>query len=554
MTHHKPFLPLLTALLLCGCVSAPFAPRNAESAQETSISQSSDSAQSSAAGHSAASAPVRAFAQDTLSDPTKAPLPDSLPVISIQTQKTGADALDFITEPVARHVAEAVASWTPGYVIPPAPYYEPCTVSCGSLSAEAQVKARGNWTTKYDKKPLRIKFESKKNLLGLNSGAEMKNWLLLAEYKDASLLRNRAVLQASRAVLGADNLYAADAALVEVEVNGEYWGVYLLTEQQQVHPARIDITEPEKGYTGTDIGYFLEFDGYFINEDDLHAFHVDYADNAPLKPYDGKGGSGKTINCLPKNNSRVKDVGFSIKSDIYSAEQRDFIANYVNNVYRVLYAAAYENKALVFNDDCTAISESKDVTPREAVEAAINVDSLADAYIIAELTCDADIYWSSFFMDADLGAGGDRRLTFEAPWDFDSGLGNKDRCADGTGFYAANIVPDVNGREYETVNPWLAVLMYEDWFQALIRAKWTAIEESGIMTHICAQITDVSKKYSDAFSRDNERWGVSTKDPEFDNELYYRAKKCASQSEAAAYLREWLEARVKFMNESWGTQ
>ena len=106
-----------------------------------------------------------------------------------------------------------------------------------------------------------------------------------------------------------------------------------------------------------------------------------------------------------------------------------------------MYEAAYFNKALVFNDTYTAISETNDITPQQAVEKVVNVDSLADMYIISELTCDADIYWSSFFMDADFSAGGDVRLTFEAPWDFDSSMGNKDRCADGTGFYAANIVP-----------------------------------------------------------------------------------------------------------------
>lgn len=59
-----------------------------------------------------------------------------LPVLTIETKSKAADVMDFVTSPVAAHVAESIASWTPGYVMPPAPYYEACTVSlsCNSKS------------------------------------------------------------------------------------------------------------------------------------------------------------------------------------------------------------------------------------------------------------------------------------------------------------------------------------------------------------------------------------------------------------------------------------
>ena len=129
----------------------------------------------------------------------------ALPVLSIETKRRDPDATDFITEPVAAHVSREIASWTPGYVMPPAPYYEECEISVRSGEGEtllapcdAKVKVRGNWTTTYPKKSLRIKFSQKQNLLGLNGGAEQKNWLLLAEYKDASMLRDKAALSLSR--------------------------------------------------------------------------------------------------------------------------------------------------------------------------------------------------------------------------------------------------------------------------------------------------------------------------------------------------------------------
>ena len=185
-----------------------------------------------------------------------------MPLLSIETKNQDPDVMDFVTKPVNRFVAESIASWTPGYTVPEEPYYEDCTITLTDTDStvlfndvNAQVKVRGNWTTSYDKKPLRIKFEQKQNILGLNNGAEMKNWLLLAEYKDASMLRNKAALSIARELLKEDGLYAADAELVEVEINNQYWGVYLLIEQQQVNPSRINITEPAPNYTGTDIAF-----------------------------------------------------------------------------------------------------------------------------------------------------------------------------------------------------------------------------------------------------------------------------------------------------------
>jgi hypothetical protein len=504
---------------------------------------------------------------------TSQDLPEAEPAkgiatISIVTDDAGAsDSLDFIKEPVARHVSELIASWTPGYQMPPEPFYKECGITLYDENAQVisdglrgNVKVRGNWTTTYSKKPLRIKFDEKQSVMGLNGGAEMKNWLLLAEYKDGSMLRDKASLQMARGILGADKLYAADTQLVDVVVNGNYWGVYLLTEQQQVNPNRIDITDPEKDYQGTDIGYFMEFDGYFYNEDDLHQFRMDYNRNAALTPYDGNGGSGRTMQVLGNGSwdDPKEEVGMTIQSDIYSVEQHDFIANYTNNVYNIMYRAAYEDEAWVFDENYKTISLTDKITPREAVEKVVNVDSLADMYLISELTCDADIYWSSFFMDVDFGEGGDKKLTFEAPWDFDSGLGNKNRCADGTGYYAANIVPDVNGGPsgggaYETINPWLAVLMYEDWFRDIISTKWKAAYDAGVFTDTLDTIENDKTKYKDAFERNYSRWDNLVHNDDFANELTAKARKCKTQEEAADYLHEWISARVDFMNGEWGS-
>ena len=481
-----------------------------------------------------------------------------MPIMKIDTVSTEEDVIDFAIKPVSEHVSKQIASWTRDYQIPPAPYYEDCKITLEDTSgnilldaAEAQVKVRGNWTTTYAKKPFRIKFVEKQNLLGLNEGAAMKNWVLLAAYKDASMLRDKTAFAIANEILSEDGFYAADTEFVELYINDEYWGVYLLCEYQQVNKNRVDIFEPEKDYLGTDIGYFLEFDGYYYTEDELNQFFVDYNDNAPLIPFDGEGGNGKTITCLKTDDRpNVKDIGFTIKSDIYCEEQRDFIASFVNCVYRIMYEAAYNEKAYVFTDDYKGVVESDSLTPREAVESVVDVQSLVDMYIISELTCDADIYWSSFFMRVDFSAGGNKLLTFEAPWDFDSAMGNKDRCINGEGFYASNIVPDVNGNEYQTCNPWLMVLVYEDWYQDIIKDTWTNAYDDGVFERAYELINNSKTDLKDAFDRNYQRWD-NINHESFVDELSEQSKDCKAYEDACDFLLVWLHSRVEYLNGHW---
>lgn len=489
-------------------------------------------------------------------DPNHIPAEEKpLPVIDIQTKSTDPDAMKFVTEPVSRHVAESISTWTENYVIPPEPYYEECTVTVTDEdskvlldSADAEVKVRGNWTTSYIKKPLRIKFTEKKNMLGLNGGNEFKNWVLIAGYKDFSLLRDKASLEVAKELLGKDGYYSSDCKLVQVNINGEYWGVYLLAEQQQVNKNRVNVTSPEKDYTGTDIGYFIEMDGYYNIEEPLNQFKISYHDDGLLKPYDGANGSGRIAH--PDANGAL-DSGFTIKSDIYSQEQHDFIMNFVENTYNIMYEAAMRDKAYVINEDYSGITEDSSITPRQAVENVVDVRSLADMFILSELTCDADIYYSSFYMDADFGEGGSRKLRFEAPWDFDSGLGNKNRCADGTGHYAGNIIYDVNGEAEVMCNPWLMVLMYQDWYRDIIKERWTELYDSGALKNVCEMITTDSEQYEKAFVKNSEKWGEAFTNQSILYELSEAAAECKTEKQAAEYLRSWLEARVEFMNSEW---
>ncbi|MGI6221513.1 MAG: CotH kinase family protein [Coriobacteriales bacterium] len=99
------------------------------------------------------------------------------------------------------------------------------------------VRGRGNSTWRVAKKPLKIKLDKKANLFGMGSN---KHWTLLANYYDSSLSIDRIV-----GWLG-DEMgmpYTPRGVPVDLFMNGEYYGNYLLAEEVRVDGSRVDIDE-----------------------------------------------------------------------------------------------------------------------------------------------------------------------------------------------------------------------------------------------------------------------------------------------------------------------
>jgi hypothetical protein len=102
----------------------------------------------------------------------------------------------------------------------------------------AEIRGRGNSTWKYyNKKPYRIKLDSKASLLGMSSG---KSWVLLANYRDPSNFMNAVSFDMAR-FMNMD--YTNSNRFVEVYLNNSYIGMYQLTEQIQQGNNRVDVNE-----------------------------------------------------------------------------------------------------------------------------------------------------------------------------------------------------------------------------------------------------------------------------------------------------------------------
>ena len=480
---------------------------------------------------------------------------------------------EWVAMPIAAHVKEQARAWTNEYDSYPDPYYKDCTISTFSDGGETaelnsvagQVKVRGNWTTSYAKKSLRIKFDNAHSMLGLHENGSYKNWVLLACYKDASLLRDAIGMKLYKEMFRDQKYYVSDCKLVDLFINGVYWGVYLLAEQQEAK--RVEITEPQKKATNTDIGYLIEYDSYYYSEKENEQFIIDYT----------LGDASNTITDYGNEELLNPQAGYTIKSDINDKAQHDFIANYMNKVWEICYRAVYDKKYYKFNDfnftdnnielvEYTPEGADDDAKCENCISAIIDVNSLASMYIFNEMICDPDLYLTSFFMDVDFGEAGDKKLRFEAPWDFDSTMGNKSFAIEYTQNIAGETIggknpqymctidemfaglcqTDVNCFDDRThANPWMVIFINCRWFQELVFDIWDNLTPATTVANIEGFYDDMQTNYGAHLEFNRARWGYPVSD-----ELCNASRTAAqtSQQASAEYLKGWIRTRWGAVN------
>lgn len=123
-----------------------------------------------------------------------------------------------------------------------------------------KVRGRGNTTWDFPKKPLRLKLDDARDILGM--GAE-KDWVLLADYIDPTGLRNATAFELGRR-LGVP--FTTEARHVNLVLNGRYQGLYLLTEHTEVASSRVAIDLRD--------GYLVEFDDYPYPGEDIFSTKI----------------------------------------------------------------------------------------------------------------------------------------------------------------------------------------------------------------------------------------------------------------------------------------
>ena len=404
----------------------------------------------------------------------------------------------------------------------------------------ASLKIRGNGSSEYDKKPFRIKFKEKQGLLGLNEDLKAKSWVLINEYNDRSRMRNFSAFFISNYLFNHDGYYSTDMRFVEVYINGKYNGLYLLAEQQQINKGRVNINEAEDGYTGVDIGYFIELDTYYYKEEAMQTFAIDYQNGLKYT-------NGKTCRVSKFQNN------YTIKSDIYSVEQNTFIKNVTQNIFFIIYDSLnnkHDGYYYTLDNEFNLVKDYNIKSDKEAILKVLDIDSYVDMFIIQNIAQNVDIGWSSFYMAFDASSKGSKKLIFEAPWDFDWAMGSCYPFKEGM----FCIDQDTSGRNTtlaDYVNPWMLLFANCDWFLDLVKERWIELKQTSVFSDLYQAIDVLTNKYSVYFSLEFNKWPDSLKKvldhskatPEYtDNTTHYTS---------AMYLKEYIQAFEAYFDSIW---
>ena len=147
-----------------------------------------------------------------------------------------------------------------------------------------------------------------------------------------------------------------------------------------------------------------------------------------------------------------------------------------------MYEAAANGRAMKLDGGLQAVP-AEGITPFEAVNELLDLESLADMLILEELIQNYDVGAGSFYMAVDFSADSRyQKLTFLGPWDMSWAYIEP---ADG-GYYACTFQNHIQGMDNS--NPWFVLAMKLDGFQQIVRNRWKVLSDSGVLTDTTRQV------------------------------------------------------------------
>lgn len=325
------------------------------------------------------------------------------------------------------------------------------------------------------------------NLLGM---PKENDWVLHGPYADKTLLRNFLAYHMGRAT----GRYAPRTRFCELVINGDYRGVYILTERIKRDKNRVDIAnlQPED-VAGDELtgGYILQIDrddptteedGWYSNFPDYKFYAYDDPDYDELLPV-----------------------------------QKNYIKNHMDVFEQNMYASTYQ----------------------ETYADYVDVPSWIDYFLVTEVGKHIDAFKLSFFMYKVKDSKGGK-IHFGPLWDFNLAYGNFD--------FACS--PDPEGWSYlfgQDCSPWLPF-----WVKKLAEipqvsnqthCRWLELRNGPLHTDTLLQLIDENvAMLEEARERNFDRWPVLG--------AYVWPNNFIGQSyeEEILFLKNWLIQRLNWMD------
>ena len=355
--------------------------------------------------------------------------------------------------------------------------------SIGNVSGT--IRGRGNSTWKWDKKPYKIKLDEKESLLGMNDN---RDWILLANYADKSLIRNTLAYEMGRVL---DNLvWSPHSYPVDLFVNGQYQGVYSLGEHMEVGGGRVDI---EEGSAEPDTDYLLEIGGMAPTGDinGVHYFHTD----------------GRLVRFATFKSPDFEEI---------TDAQKKFITEYFQKA-----------------EDA--------IKKKEGYEAYIDVDSFIDWIILHELSYNIDsCFRRSCFLVKEKGG----KIRMGPIWDFDLAFGNFSRDNKN---YDNWVTIGTNEEDAYVQYNWCTYLMRDKEFCDRLAQRWDEVRDR--LLSVANETIDTYGALLDGGSQQENYtvwkvWGVRTG---YQSKWCMEANTFEKQLQ---YLRDFLKKRADWMDKA----
>ncbi len=393
------------------------------------------------------------FGVDTLLPPGSS----DIPLIVITTE----GGVPIIDEPKTRANMKVIDNG-PGEINS---IFDPGTDYDGFIGIEI----RGAYSASLPQKPylLETRTDSGTNnnvsLLGM---PEENDWILQANYNDKAFVRNSMAFEISRNM----GHYATRTKYCEVFINGDYRGVYLLSENIKRDKNRIDIAKLNVTDTIGD-----QLTGGYIIKTDYHSESNSWKSNYP--PFIRPSSTVYHVYHYPKANDIVQ-------------QQKEYISSFMDSFESVMHSSNFGD-------------------PENGYAAFIDVNSFIDYFLITELSRNVDGYKKSryFYKDKESKDG---KLYSGPAWDFDWAWKNIYDCpvykrTDGSG-WSWEAGKDCN----QDVKPpvYLARLLEDTIFQNRLKTRYVSFRETCMSTETMFAYIDSAANYlNHAQRRHYERWG-----------------------------------------------
>lgn len=318
----------------------------------------------------------------------------------------------------------------------------------GALDFEGDIESisgRGNYTwDNFPKKPYNLTLSAGADLLSMG---KTQRWVLLANALDDSNIRNKFLYDmASKVGLS----YTSDSQYVDLYLNGEYAGLYLLCEKVEVHPQRVDIATDGSFLVSQVPQVRVSAENYtYIQTDSTQALRVHY----PLS------NSDEELSALTATFQSVENA--------------------------------------IMSDD------SIDSTTGKELSQLIDIESWARKYLMEEISANWDACSVSqyYYYDSSDSTG---RIYASPVWDYDNTMGNKNA------FGTQNPQVLYGNHEYVRDNlytPWFYHLYQKDEFYNMVvglyKTEFLPAFKSAIENDLSAYLDMVKS----ASVLDNIRWG-----------------------------------------------